>query len=103
MGNTGADPVDHARTTRKHAGETFKNGANAPGLIAVAFGVVALVAGLFGVAAGHSTIGVFALAVAALAGIAGLAWLAYTHTQVRKDELAWQAAHSNDPAPPPTS
>jgi protein-S-isoprenylcysteine O-methyltransferase Ste14 len=103
MGDTGADPVDHARTTRKHAGETFKNGANAPGLIAVALGVVALVAGLFGVAAGHSTIGILALALAAIAGVAGLAWLAYTHRQVRKAELVWHQTHSNEPASPPAS
>lgn len=35
-------PVDHARTTRQHAGETLKNTANIPGLIAVVVGVVAL-------------------------------------------------------------
>lgn len=103
MGDTGADPVDHARTTREHAGETMKNGANAPGLFAAALGVVALVAGLFGVAAGQTTVGVIALAVAAVAGIVGLAWLAYTHRQVRKNEREWYAAHSDEPAPPPTS
>jgi hypothetical protein len=30
------DPVDHARTTRQPAGESMKNGANAPGLAGVA-------------------------------------------------------------------
>jgi hypothetical protein len=38
-------PVDHERTTRQHAGESLKNGANAPGLagLAVAVGAAWLV------------------------------------------------------------
>ena len=100
MGDTGADPVDHAR---QHAGETMENGANDPGLLAAVLGVVALVAGLFGVAAGQTTVGVAALAVAALAGFIGLGWLAYSHHQVRKAELAWQAKYSNQKLPPPAS
>jgi hypothetical protein len=36
MGDTSNDPVDHSRTTRRHAGETIKNGVNAPGLLIVA-------------------------------------------------------------------
>ena len=46
-------PVDHARTTRQHAGESLTNGANAPGLAGSALAVIALTVGLFAVAAGH--------------------------------------------------
>jgi len=42
MADSISDPIDHARTTRQHAGETMKNGTNSPGLVLVAIGVVAL-------------------------------------------------------------
>ena len=33
MGDTAEDPVDHARTTRPHAGESMKDTANMPALV----------------------------------------------------------------------
>jgi hypothetical protein len=97
------DPVDHSRTTRQHAGESLKDGTNAPGLAAVAVGVVALVAGLFALASGRVVVGLVAVILAALAGAAGIAWLAYAHRRVRQAELRWAAEYSDEPAPPPTS
>ena len=47
------DPVDHARTTRPHAGESLKDGSNAPGLLAVAVAVVVLVLSLYFFASGQ--------------------------------------------------
>jgi hypothetical protein len=66
-------PVDHARTTRQHAGESLKDSTNAPGLAAVAVGVVALVVGLFALATGHVVVGLVAVILAALAGAVGIA------------------------------
>ncbi len=34
------DPIDYARTTRRHAGQSINHGANAPGLIIGAVAVV---------------------------------------------------------------
>lgn len=103
MGDACPDPIDHARTTRQHAGESIKNGANAPGLLAVAIGVAALVAGLFLLATGHATVGVVAVVLAVVAGGGGLIWLALAHRRVRAAEVQWHDRHPEAPAEPPTS
>jgi hypothetical protein len=54
-------PADDARTTRRHAGESIKNGANAPGLLGSGVAVIALTVALFAVAAGHLVAGAIAL------------------------------------------
>ena len=60
MDNPRRDPVDHERSTRQHAGESMKNGANAPGLAGVAVAVVALIVGLFALATSHVVVGCIA-------------------------------------------
>lgn len=96
-------PVDHARTTRQHAGEALKNGANAPGLAGAAVAVIALTVGLFAVAAGHpggrrhrSDRG--RRTWRAQRGVA-----AACPRKARDAELRWHASHSERPAPPPSS
>ncbi|KBZ56957.1 hypothetical protein K875_05472 [Mycobacterium [tuberculosis] TKK-01-0051] len=96
-------PIDHSRTTRQHAGESLKNGANAPGLVGAVVAVIALTVGLFAVAAGHLVGGAVALLVAAALGALSAAWLLRAHRKVRDAELRWHAAHSDQPAPPPSS
>jgi len=103
MGDSYPDPVDHARTTRQHAGESMKNGANAPGLLAVAIGVVALVVGLFAFATGHAIVGAVALVLAVVVGGGGLIWLVRAHRRVRAAERRWHTSHPAAPAEPPTS
>lgn len=97
------DPVDHARTTRKHAGEAIKNGANAPGMLAVAAGVIALMGGLVGAATGHATIAVFGIVLAVVLGAVGLTWFAFTHRRVRDVERRWNDRHPGAATEPPTS
>lgn len=103
MADPADDPVDYSRTTRKHAGETMKNPANAPGLIAVAVGVVAFVVALFAFATGHAVVGVVAIVVAVVAAGGGLWWLAHAHRRVREAERQVLAEHPGIPAEPPTS
>lgn len=81
----------------------MKNSANAPALVGAAVAVVALVLGLFSFAQGHSAAGVVAVVVAAAVGAGSAAWLTHTHRKVRDAERDWHAAHSDEPAPPPTS
>ena len=64
MGDDSKDPIDHARTTRQHAGETMKNGTNAPGLVILALGVMAMVFGLAAFASGAATAGSVAAIIA---------------------------------------
>lgn len=101
--NSDSDPVDHHRTFRQHAGETVTHGANAPGLAGAAVAVVALIVGLFALATGHLSAGLTAVILAAVLGTASAVWLRRTHRKVRDAELAWHAAKSDEPAPPPSS
>lgn len=97
------DPVDHQRTARRHAGETFAYGANAPGLAGSAVAVVALIVGLFALATGHLSAGLTAVVLAAVLGGASAVWLLRMERRVRDAELAWHAANFDEPAPPPSS
>jgi hypothetical protein len=103
MGDTSKDPVDHARTTRQHAGETMKNGVNAPGLILLAIAVVAMVVSLATFASGHSSVGVTAAVVAVVAAAVGGGWVYLVHMRVRRKEARWLAEHPQAHAEPPTS
>jgi predicted membrane-bound spermidine synthase len=96
-------PVDHARTTRAHAGETMKNTANMPGLVAVAVAVVSLSIALYELATSNLVIATVAVLLALVAGVAGSGWLIYSHRRVRRAEQQLVAMGSNDPAPPPSS
>lgn len=103
MPDTSEDPVDHARTTRQHAGETMKDTRNAPGLIAAWIGVIAFVAGLFGFATGHALVGTVGVILAVVLVAGGLGWSTHTHRKVRRAEQRWHAEHPDVPKEPPTS
>lgn len=97
------DPVDHARTTRPHAGESLKDGSNAPGLLAVAVAVVVLVISLYFFASGQPGTGGVALGIAAIVAAVGGTWLALRHRRVRRRELDYLQTHPGAPQTPPTS
>jgi membrane associated rhomboid family serine protease len=97
------DPVDHARTTRTHAGESLKDGKNAPGLLAVAVAVVVLVVSLYYFADGQPAVGGTTLIIAAVLGFVGGWWLSMTHRRVRRREREYLEDHPGAPRTPPTS
>jgi len=103
LSHPGRDPVDHERTTHRHAGESLTDGTNAPGLLGVAAGVAALIVGLLALATGHTGVGAASVLVSALAATAGVAWLTLAHRRVRDAELAWAARNADDRVPPPSS
>lgn len=103
MPDTSEDPVDHSRTTRQHAGETMKAGVNAPGIVAVGLGVLAVVIGLFSFANGTRTTGVIAMVLAVLLIGAGLGWLAFRHRKVQEQQKDWHREHPEAHYEPPTS
>ena len=72
------DPVDHARTIPSHPGESFKDGQNAPGLLAVAVAIVVLVVSVYYFATGQPAIGGTTLIIAAVLGFMGGWWLSMT-------------------------
>jgi membrane associated rhomboid family serine protease len=97
------DPVDHARTTRKHAGESMKYGANGFGLILIAIGVAAVVVCITAFALGNGGAGGVAAVVAVIALVAGGAWLGLMHRRVRMLEDRYEAEHPDAKSEPPTS
>ena len=103
MPDTSRDPVDHARTTRQHAGETMKAGTNAPGLIAVGLGVLSLVVGLFSFANSSTATAVVAVILAVMFIAGGLLWLNRTHHKVQKQQVDWHQKHPQAHYEPPTS
>ena len=74
-----SDPVDHARTFRRHAGESVTYGANAPGLAGAAVAMVAVVVGLFALATEHVPAGTVAVILGAVLGVVSAAWLRVSH------------------------
>lgn len=94
------DPVDHARTTRSHAGESLKDGQNAPGLLAVGVAVAVVVISLYFFATGQTAIGGTTLIIAVVLGFVGGWWLSVTHRRVRRREVE---THPGAQRTPPSS
>jgi hypothetical protein len=103
MGNKADDPVDHARTTRKHAGQNLKNTKAFPALIAIGLGVLALVIGLFGFAAGHPPLGIGGVIVAVLLWGAGFGWLSKERRRIRRVEAEYVKTHPDADLQTPSS
>ncbi|BCO88986.1 UsfY protein [Mycobacterium paraintracellulare] len=103
VGDRADDPVDHVRTTRKHAGQNWKNTAAMPGLIAVGLGAAALCVTLFAVAAGHAAAGAAAAAITLLLFGSGLGWLGRESRRVRRIEARYLQEHPEADAQPPAS
>jgi len=93
MGNTGKDPVDHVRTTRKHAGQNLKNTTALPALIAVGLGAFAVFIALFMFASGRGPVGVIAAVGAVLLMLAGFGWLKRERRRVRRLEMEYLKLH----------
>lgn len=103
MGNKAQDPVDHARTTRKHAGQNMKNTAAFPALIAIGLGAVAVFGALFAFATGQALVGVAIVALAAVLMLGGFSWLARERRRVRRVEAEWVATHPEAELQTPSS
>jgi hypothetical protein len=103
MGNTAQDPVDHARTTRKHAGQNIKNTAAMPGLVAIALAVVSVVVCLFFFATGDAVVGAIAAAAALVLAGAGFGWLRRERRRVRRLEAEYLSEHPGAEPQTPSS
>lgn len=103
MGNKADDPVDHVRTTRKHAGQNMKNTRAFPALVAIALAVLAIVIGLFGFAAGHPMLGVAGVVIAVALGFAGFGWLSKERRRVRRVEAEYVRTHPGADMQTPSS
>jgi hypothetical protein len=97
------DPVDHARTTRPHAGESMKDNKIMPGLIVIGVALVLFVSGLAAHGSGHHNAGI-GLGVTSLVLFAiGGGWLLIEHLRVRRIEDRWYAEHPDAQRQRPSS
>jgi hypothetical protein len=97
------DPVDHARTTRPHAGETMKDTTNMPALILLGIALASFVSALAAHASTNHTVGVVLGVISAVFLIAAGVWFRATHKRVRNIEERWHEEHPDAPRQSPTS
>ncbi len=93
MGDTFHDPVDHARTTRRHAGQSLIDPRSWPGLLLTVIGVAAIFRCLTTFGTGHNDRGVIAGVIAIVALTSGVVWLVAEHRRVRRVEDRWHDEH----------
>ena len=103
MGDTFHDPVDHARTTRQHAGESMIDVAAWPGYLLIFAGLIAFVGSLAAFGAGHPDSGMVTGAVAVTVVAGGLVWLAFEKRRVHRIENRWYAEHPDVPRQRPSN
>jgi hypothetical protein len=96
MGDTAKDPVDHARTTRPHAGETMKDTVNLPAIALLFVAVVAFVGCLAALGTSHGDIGAWLAVLAAVLFVASGLWFGLEHWRVRRNELRRNAGRDLD-------
>ncbi|OBB01780.1 UsfY protein [Mycobacteriaceae bacterium 1482268.1] len=97
------DPVDHARTTRPHAGESMTDTKNMPALIVIGVALVCFVGALAAHATSHHSTGIAFDSISAVLLIVGMAWLYIEHRRVRGIEERWYAEHPDAQRQPPSS
>lgn len=103
MGDRADDPVDHSRTTRKHAGQNWKNTRAMPGLVAVGLSSAVIFAALFAFATSHTVAGVWSAVIAAVLLGGGLGWLTLERRRVRRVEVQYVRSHPDSDLQPPSS
>lgn len=97
------DPVDHARTTRTHAGESMTDNRIMPGLVVIGLALVSFVASLSAFATSHHDSGLVLAAIAGTGFVVGGGWLMFEHHRVRRLEERWYAEHPGITRQRPTS
>jgi hypothetical protein len=85
------DPVDHARTTLPHTGESFIDTLWLPGLILIGVGTVLIACTVAATAYGETTVSVILGLIAGALVTAGALLVALEHQRVKRVERQWYA------------
>lgn len=93
MGDTYRDPIDHARTTRPHAGESLIDVMSWPGYLFVVVGVIAVFRCLVALGTGHDGRSLISGVIAIAATAVGLVWLKVERARIRRLENRWYDEH----------
>lgn len=87
------DPVDHARTTQPHAGESFIDTLWLPGLGLIMLGTVTIAGFIAATAYGRAEMQLPLGFIAGALVTAGALLIALEHHRVKKVERRWLAEH----------
>ena len=87
------DPVDHARTTQPHAGESFIDTLWLPGLILIGIGTVLIAATVAATAYGEPDVSIVLGLIAGALVTAGALLITLEHQRVKRVERQWLADH----------
>lgn len=87
------DPVDHARTTQPHAGESFIDTLWLPGLLLIAIGTVLIAGTVAATAYGNSEVSLILGLIAGALVTAGAMLVTLEHQRVKRVERRWLAEH----------
>lgn len=88
------DPIDHARTTQPHAGESFVDTLWWPGLLLLALGVVTIAGFVAATAYGQDGLPLVLGLIAGALVTAGALLITLEHQRVKKVERLWLSQHS---------
>src|SRR3979409_888382 len=97
------DPVDHARTTRPHAGESMKDNKIMPGLVVIGVALVLFVSCLAAFATSHQDVGLTLASLACAGFILGGGGLLCDHLRLRRIEERGDAEHPDTERQRPSS
>ncbi len=87
------DPVDHARTTQPHAGESFIDTLWLPGLFLIALGTVLIACTVAATAYGRPGLSVILGLIAGALVTAGALLVTIEHQRVKRVERRWMSDH----------
>lgn len=87
------DPVDHARTTQPHAGESFIDTLWLPGLILIGVGTVLIAGTVAATAYGNSDLSMVLGLIAGALVTAGALLITLEHQRVKRVERRWMNEH----------
>lgn len=87
------DPVDHARTTQPHAGESFIDTLCMPGLLLIGIGTALIAGTVAATAYGNQRVSLVLALIAGALVTAGGGLIALEHHRVKKVERRWLVEH----------
>ncbi len=87
------DPVDHARTTQPHAGESFIDTLWLPGLLLIGLGTVLIAGTVAATAYGNGDVALILALIAGALVTAGALLVTLEHQRVKRVERRWLAEH----------
>ena len=87
------DPIDHARTTLPHSGESFIDTLWLPGLVLIAIGTVLIAGTVAATAYGNRDLSLILGLIAGAIVTAGALLITLEHQRVKRVERQWEAEH----------